>query len=327
MRFIGVLGLLAVAALGGTPEGQAALEKGDYKLALKEFTAAAEAGDAEAQYQAGEIFRRGLGLRANPRMAAKWYEQALAQGHKGAAGELGIQLWNAKKRTRAVELIRQGADAGHARAAYTLAVLSYRGAKGVEKLSPEEMYALFKTAAEQGHPDAQAKYASGLERAKISGKKDYAEAAKWYRKAADQGHPYAFAGVARCRWKDIDAPGGGTNVTALTDALEWYRKAALHGDHSAQHFLALAQLARQAYTKSYIWYKIGANKKNSRAETNAVSRSLKKSHAASLKEGMKKIKQYTKPDEVRAGDALVKDYVKQIRANMKKGLPWEDPAR
>jgi len=326
MRRLGVLALLAAVALGGTPEGKAAFEQGDYANALKELQPAAEAGDKDAQFLVGEIFRRGLGLRASPRMATKWYQLALAQSHAGAAGELGIQLWQARKRKDAVPLIRQGAEGGYGRAAYALALFTYRGDKGVGRLEPDKMYALFKSAAEQGHADAQEIYASALKRGKIGGKKDFAAAEVWYRKAAEQGHPYAFAGVASCLWEQVQS-GRGTNITALREALEWYERGALHGDHAAQHFLALGQLARQAYVPAYVWAKIGANARYSLKESNPISKDLKKAHVKSLKDLVKKVKQYTKPEEVRAGDGIVKKYIKEIRANMAKGLPYEELVR
>ena len=42
---------------------------------------------------------------------------------------------------------------------------------------------------------------------------------------------------------------------------------------------------------------------------------------------LKKTKKYKKPEDVREGKRLAKVYLKQIKANLKKGLPWEDPGR
>jgi TPR repeat protein len=102
----GAVLLLAVIARGDTEEGFKRLVDGDYAAARKEFQAAAEKGNAEAQFQLGEIHRQGLGVEASPDRAATWYQKPAEQGHGGAAGELGLVLWRQKKRERAIGLIR-----------------------------------------------------------------------------------------------------------------------------------------------------------------------------------------------------------------------------
>ncbi|MDH3591313.1 MAG: hypothetical protein OER88_05515 [Planctomycetota bacterium] len=151
MARLAALLLSATAAWAGAAEGRAALDKKDYATALKEFTAAAEAGDAEAHYQVGEIHRRGLGVRANPRLAVKSFEAGAALGHKGAAGELGIHLWKSKKRDLVVIQLREGADGGHMRSQYWLAMLDHKGAMEVD-LTDGRRHELFLKAAEQKAP-------------------------------------------------------------------------------------------------------------------------------------------------------------------------------
>jgi len=323
LRVAAAVLVLAAVCAAGTAEGLAALEKGDYRNAREEFTAAAEAGEAEAQFQLGEMFRRGLGVSASPRLAAKWYEQAESQGHGGAAGELGILAWKSRKREDAILLLRKGAVAGHVRALYVLALFSYRGEDvGV---SEKERWEFFRLAAEGGHPDAQDIYASALKRGKIDGKEQPDEAEKWYRKATAQGHPHAPAGLAECLMKKVDLPNGGTNVTAFAEALECYRLAALRGDYQAQHFLALGQLARGAYADAYAWTAIASSPKNSWPARSRLIKELYGKLADSLKDTLKNVHRYTKPEQVSEGKRLMKEYLKEIRANLKKGLPWEDP--
>lgn len=323
-RFAAV-GLIVAAATAGTPEGKAALERGDYDRARSEFTTAAEAGEAEAQFQLGEMFRRGLGVRANPRLAKSWYERASGQGHGAAAGELGILLWKAKKRDLAAALLRKGADAGHVRAMYVLAMLDYRG--NDVGIGDQERWKLFRRAAEGGHPDAQATYASALKRGKIDGNKRIEDAEQWYRKAAVQGHPGAHTGVGLCMFERSKVPGGGTNITAQREALDWVRKGALRGDYLAQHFLALARLKMGNYAEAYAWTKIGSRPRNAWPAGSPAIKKLYKGYAESLKDVMKKVRRYTSPEQEKEGKRLAKQYLEQIKAHMKKGLPWEDPDR
>ncbi|HEY6599639.1 MAG TPA: caspase family protein, partial [Pseudomonadales bacterium] len=60
-----------------------------YKSALNVWMAAAEAGDADAQTNVGEIFERGLGGEPNYEAALIWYRKAAAQGNARAQFALG----------------------------------------------------------------------------------------------------------------------------------------------------------------------------------------------------------------------------------------------
>ncbi len=66
-----------------------AYDRADYKSALKVWLPAAEAGDAEAQTNAGEIFERGLGGEPNYEAALIWYRKAAEQGNTRAQFNLG----------------------------------------------------------------------------------------------------------------------------------------------------------------------------------------------------------------------------------------------
>lgn len=66
-----------------------AYDRADYKTALNVWLASAEAGDAEAQANVGEIFERGLGGEPNYEMAVVWYQKSADQGNKRALFNLG----------------------------------------------------------------------------------------------------------------------------------------------------------------------------------------------------------------------------------------------
>jgi len=193
----------------------------------------------------------------------------------------------------------------------------YRGA-GIG-LRDDERRDLFRRAAEGGHPDAQDTYAGMVK------KEHPEEALAWYRKAAEQGHPHAYAGIGGCLMDQVKTEGGGTNITALRQALDAYKKAALLGDYQAQHFLALAHLARGTYDEAYAWAKIGSTSRNSWPAHGPIIEKLYKDLAKSLKDVLKKCRGYTSPEQEREGKRLAKEYEKEIRANLKKGLPWEEP--
>ena len=66
-----------------------AYDRADYSTSLKIWLPLAQAGDATAQTYVGEIYEKGLGLRADHAMAAQWYEKAVQQGHSRAQINLG----------------------------------------------------------------------------------------------------------------------------------------------------------------------------------------------------------------------------------------------
>ena len=66
-----------------------AYDRADLKSALHIWMQAAQAGDAEAQTNVGEIYERGLGVEPNYEAAALWYQKAADQGYSQALFNLG----------------------------------------------------------------------------------------------------------------------------------------------------------------------------------------------------------------------------------------------
>lgn len=109
------------AAEGGTAaehdlaRGRGAFAAGDYPRALGYFRAAAEQGDANAQYYVGLMHANGQGTTRDFAEAAKWYEKAAAQNQADALYALarlhvigtGVEADPAK----AVELYERAAQA------------------------------------------------------------------------------------------------------------------------------------------------------------------------------------------------------------------------
>jgi len=68
--------------------GLAALQKGDYAAALREWTPLAERGDAVAQFNLALMYYRGQGVRQDDKTALRWFRLAAEQGHSEMAPEL-----------------------------------------------------------------------------------------------------------------------------------------------------------------------------------------------------------------------------------------------
>src|SRR3984893_3568751 len=88
-----------------------AYDRADYKSALRVWMAAAEAGDAEAQNNVGEIYERGLGGEPNFEAAVIWYQKAADQGYSRALFNLGTLYEQGsgveKDRMKALNLYRK----------------------------------------------------------------------------------------------------------------------------------------------------------------------------------------------------------------------------
>src|SRR5438552_1990792 len=70
--------------------GIAAYARGDHSRALRAWSRAAAAGQAEAQYRLGLLYARGHGVLADLPDAVAWYRRAAEQGHLGAQYQLSL---------------------------------------------------------------------------------------------------------------------------------------------------------------------------------------------------------------------------------------------
>ena len=63
-------------------------------MAMQWYARAANQGDAQAQYDLGELFRNGIGVRHDISEAARWFRLAAAQGNAQAVDALGKRYAN-----------------------------------------------------------------------------------------------------------------------------------------------------------------------------------------------------------------------------------------
>ena len=141
--------------------------KGDMHVAMPHFASAsqpvaevaarAKAGEPDAQYQLGVIYRDGLDGPPRPRQALEWFDRAARQRHVRAMVALG-------------GLLEQG---------------------GAVKADPYKAADWYRVAAQLGD-DPEAEFRLG--EMHFSGRgvvQSYGEAIDWYRRAAERGHPAA----------------------------------------------------------------------------------------------------------------------------------------
>ncbi len=81
---------LTAPAWADFESGLAAYIRGDYETALREFTALAEQGKAEAQFNLGVMYHIGEGVPRDYVQAMQWHRLAAEQEHIGAQYNLGL---------------------------------------------------------------------------------------------------------------------------------------------------------------------------------------------------------------------------------------------
>lgn len=142
----------AGAASADVKAGVDAWQAGNYAAAVKEWRAAADAGDADAQFNLGQAYKLGRGVPADLGTAQSWYEKAAQKGHSQAEANLGLILFQKGDRAKALPWLRKAADYGDPRAQYVLGTAMFNG-DIVPKDWPRA-YALMQRAAGQGLPQA-----------------------------------------------------------------------------------------------------------------------------------------------------------------------------
>jgi TPR repeat protein len=68
----------------------AAFRRGDYATAYRLTLPAAQAGDRDAEYNMGILYKKGLGVRRDDAQAAMWYRRAALHGSTTAANDLAL---------------------------------------------------------------------------------------------------------------------------------------------------------------------------------------------------------------------------------------------
>jgi TPR repeat protein len=183
-------------ALADTAGAWQAYQSRNYAAAVKELTALAEAGDANAQFYLGTLYSDGKAVKRDYRQAVEWYGKAAAKGHGDAEFTLGfLYLSGAGEGAGAVpadtqlaaKWLKSAAAKGNVAAQSALATM-YGEGYGVMRDTTESLrWAV--PAAERG--DAAAQYELGRLKTQSLSVESWGEAYTWFRLAEKQGYPGA----------------------------------------------------------------------------------------------------------------------------------------
>ena len=157
---------------------------------------AAASGDAEAQFDLGYLYARGMGMRQNHFQALRWFRKSAEQGLARAQNHLG---------------------------------LAYIEARGGIPRNYKEAAGWFRKSAEQG--DAEGAYLlAGLYSKGLGLPQSYSRSLQWYQQAAEQNHVYAQLSLGLSY-----SEGRGVEINKAL-AHMWFTLAAQHGSDLAREY-------------------------------------------------------------------------------------------
>ena len=137
-------------------DGFQAFSAGNYEQALRLWLPLAEKDNANAQYNLGILYQKGLGVETNPKAAFIWYKRAAENGHTDAMYNLGIMYDHGKvvhlSTKDATKWWQKAAELGNASAQYNMAV-EYAYGRNLEK-DVDKAIMWWKKSAQQGHKDS-----------------------------------------------------------------------------------------------------------------------------------------------------------------------------
>lgn len=160
----------------------------NYTEAVRWYRAAAEQGNAFAQFRLGEMYLEGLGVEYDPALSFHWYSLAAEQGEVRAQVQLaylyGVGEGVSQSQNEAARWYSAAADQGDALAQFSLGRM-YQVGSGVPQ-NYSEALRLYRAAAVQGNAAAQGNlgvmYSDGQ-----GVLQDYVSAHMWYNLAAANG--------------------------------------------------------------------------------------------------------------------------------------------
>ena len=225
--------IVSGTAWSDTAGGLEAFKRKDYERAYQEWKAAAETGDAEAQFDLGLLYAQGLGVRRNLSEAERWYRMSARQGNAEAEYALGLLYsrgWGSPRDEADAIRWLQMANAVDSEGPPTdwTPLEGY----GINRDPKQAVYWL-RQAAEKGHPAAEFELARLYSSGEGVGR-DQEQAERWISAAAAQGYPPAFKALG-----ERFAAGRGVQGDEKR-AYFWLTLAFLHGDKTVEKLRASA---------------------------------------------------------------------------------------
>jgi TPR repeat protein len=258
--FPAVIWLFAFIIIFGGLPGKVQAQRTNFNFQASQ--AAADKGDAKAEYDLARAYEKGLGVARDPARAVTYMRQSADQGYAAAEGELGYFYGTGfgvkKDATQALQWFQKSADQGNAVAQFAMGNIYYYGL-GV---TPDNDKAVkwWKIAAAQNLPEAENAMGLAYLRLAPTNLSFYVQAVECFQKAVDQGYVKAMNNLGNMYDYGHGVP---KNWPA---AAKWYRLAAEHGIPEAQANLGLLYLDGRGVTndvvQAYAWFRLSEENGN-----------------------------------------------------------------
>ena len=118
---------IAIPALADVKAGVDAWQQGDYAKAIEQWRPLAQKGDPDAQFNMGQAYKLGRGVRPDLTVAMDWYRRAAVQGHLRAEDNLGLLMFQQGDRAGAMPYLDRAATRGEPRAQYIVGTALFNG--------------------------------------------------------------------------------------------------------------------------------------------------------------------------------------------------------
>ena len=145
---------LTQPALADVKAGVDAWQQGDYARAVAIWQPLAQSGDPDAQFNMGQAYKLGRGVKTDPSAAIDWYGKAAKQGHSRAEDNLGLLMFQQGDRAGALPYLQRAAERGEPRAQYIVGTALFNG--DLTAKNWVRAYALMTRASESGLAQATA---------------------------------------------------------------------------------------------------------------------------------------------------------------------------
>jgi uncharacterized protein len=122
-----LLAMVSQPAFADVKAGVDAWTKGDYDTAVKQWRDPALKGDPDAQFNLGQAYKMGRGVKTDLNVALDWYKRAAIQGHLQAQDSYGHLLHYQGKIKESLPYLKISADRGDPRAQYLLGTELFNG--------------------------------------------------------------------------------------------------------------------------------------------------------------------------------------------------------
>ncbi|KAI8370354.1 uncharacterized protein BYT42DRAFT_581983 [Radiomyces spectabilis] len=247
--------------------------KNEFDKAFPLFVQATKHHHADAAYRAAKCYEDALGCRKDSAKAVQFYRKAATLNHPGSMYRLGVaevngELGISKNPRDGVKWLKRAAEAAtteYPHAVHELALLHEKGIDNVVFVDLEYAVTLYAQAADLGYAPSGFRLGECYEYGKLNCRQDPALSIHYYTIAAQQGHREAC--FALTAWYLVGSPG--VLPQSDEDAYLWARRAAEKelpkAEYAVGYFTEVGIGTRKSPEEAMNWYRKAAQHGDKRA--------------------------------------------------------------